>query len=192
MLLCGEPPWPDSNFSNLCETVLNGAFTFPDKLWSNVSMSAKRLVCRLLTVSPEKRITVEEALVHDWVTGLEGSPEMPVSSLVKCGEFAVPSTVKRTRSRDDEVPPVTNPLLTLMCKTTAKSPNLKTELFHSPAVIASNETTPVLTESGGGGGVRLAFADENDHNSPTRKLAFGFETPEKKKSSVKKKLKTGE
>lgn len=183
MLLCGEPPWPDSNFSNLCETVLNGAFTFPDALWGDVSTSAKRLVCRLLTVSPDKRITVDEALVHEWVTGLEGSPEAAV-------EFAVPSTIRRPRAREGGP---ANALLTLMGTTTAKSPNLKAEPLHSPAMIASTETTPLLTDGGGGGGVRLAFADENEHNSPTaRKLAFGFETPEKKNSSVKKKLKTGE
>ncbi len=67
MLLSGRPPWDDSHFGKLCETVLSGAYSFPLERWDGVSNSAKMLCSRLLTVDPMKRITVEEALKHDWV-----------------------------------------------------------------------------------------------------------------------------
>jgi serine/threonine protein kinase len=76
MLLCGRPPWPDLNFSNLCETVLKGVFEFPPHLWKDVSSAAKQLVSALLTVSPSKRITVDEAIQHPWMTGEPLSPEV--------------------------------------------------------------------------------------------------------------------
>lgn len=99
MLLCGKTPWPDLGFSNLCETILKGAVEFPGRLWDDVSPAAKQLVSALLTVSPTKRITVDEALMHPWVRGEPMSPEVLPPSRKSSGsgkradeeeEFAAP------------------------------------------------------------------------------------------------------
>lgn len=44
--------------------VLRGVFYFPaDK---RVSRSCHNIICRMLTVDPEERITIEEILQHPW------------------------------------------------------------------------------------------------------------------------------
>lgn len=200
ILLCGEPPWPDANFSNLYETVLRGAFQFRSPVWTRVSPSAKDLVNRLLTVAPSHRMAVDDALEHEWITGIALSPpRAPVSPA-----FAVPSALKRERAEpeadvdagaDSDPGEDANVVRRLLLKRSKAgsdlTPNLRGlsvcvcvvyDFFcaahcaqDSPRLVGSTEATPVLPASAGG--VRLAFADEN---SPTvRKL--GFETPEKRR-----------
>jgi serine/threonine protein kinase len=47
--------------------VLAGRFQFHSKYWSNVSAQAKSLICGLLTVDANERLTCENALEHDWM-----------------------------------------------------------------------------------------------------------------------------
>jgi calcium/calmodulin-dependent protein kinase I len=50
---------------------------FPYEFWCEVSEQAKDLVKKMLTVSPEKRITVEQALQHPWIRGNTTTKELP-------------------------------------------------------------------------------------------------------------------
>ena len=45
-----------------------GDFVFYDDYWSNVSMSAKKLVLGMLQVDPRLRLTAAEALAGEWMT----------------------------------------------------------------------------------------------------------------------------
>ncbi|KAL1918089.1 uncharacterized protein VTP21DRAFT_3355 [Calcarisporiella thermophila] len=66
--LCGFPPFSeDLAPPALHVQILKGMYDMPSPYWDNISKEAKDLVRKLLTVSPSKRITVEEALEHPWM-----------------------------------------------------------------------------------------------------------------------------
>jgi serine/threonine protein kinase len=63
--------FPFDNESNdlqvLKATILKGEFHFNQEIWSNITIEAKDLIKKLLTVDPMKRITAEQALYHSWM-----------------------------------------------------------------------------------------------------------------------------
>jgi len=63
ILLSGYQPFSSS------KDIVNGRYSFPDRDWSTVSNHAIDLIRKLLTVDPTKRLTIEQALQHPWVTG---------------------------------------------------------------------------------------------------------------------------
>eukprot|EP00191_Tetraselmis_sp_GSL018_P015273 CAMPEP_0177589292 /NCGR_PEP_ID=MMETSP0419_2-20121207/6719_1 /TAXON_ID=582737 /ORGANISM="Tetraselmis sp., Strain GSL018" /LENGTH=250 /DNA_ID=CAMNT_0019079623 /DNA_START=700 /DNA_END=1453 /DNA_ORIENTATION=- len=73
MLLGGYPPFmedkPSTNCSQLFKKILNGEFTFRDPVWELISQEAKDLITKLLTVDPERRLSADEALKHQWCIG---------------------------------------------------------------------------------------------------------------------------
>lgn len=66
ILLGGYPPFHDDNQQMLFKKIVAGAFEFHADYWGSVSDEAKDLIRGLLTVNPEKRLTVEQALAHPW------------------------------------------------------------------------------------------------------------------------------
>lgn len=67
MLICGYPPFQDSSHRGLFRKIRAGDFTFHDKYWSNVSLHAKQLVSKLLTVDPSFRLDCDHALLTTWL-----------------------------------------------------------------------------------------------------------------------------
>ena len=65
-LLCGTFPFRGSNEKELFTKICNGTFQVPN----NVSVSAHNLIQKLLTVNPQKRITAEGALKHEWIVNV--------------------------------------------------------------------------------------------------------------------------
>eukprot|EP00210_Caulerpa_lentillifera_P007239 g6926.t1 len=78
ILLGGYPPFDDENESVMFEQIKRGMFTFNDPVWDNISVSAKNLIRRLLTVNPDVRLTAEECLEHDWFSIC--LPETPLTT----------------------------------------------------------------------------------------------------------------
>lgn len=81
--LCGFPPFSDELYSpenpyTLAEQILMGRFDYPSPYWDSVGDPALDLIDRMLTVDPEKRITVDGCLDHPWTTG-HAMPETQVS-----------------------------------------------------------------------------------------------------------------
>lgn len=68
MLICGYPPFQGKDHNDLFRKIRAADFTFHDKYWKQVSLSAKQLLSGLLTVNAEKRITAIDANQHTWVT----------------------------------------------------------------------------------------------------------------------------
>ncbi len=66
-LLAGYPPFHSNCIKNLLHKVANGAIDFHDPVWELISPSAIDLVLKLLTVDPQQRITLAEALQHPWL-----------------------------------------------------------------------------------------------------------------------------
>jgi calcium/calmodulin-dependent protein kinase (CaM kinase) II/calcium/calmodulin-dependent protein kinase I len=66
ILLGGYPPFHHDNQRELFKIIVSGQFEFHQDYWGSVSEEAKDLIRGLLTVDPEKRLTVEQALAHPW------------------------------------------------------------------------------------------------------------------------------
>jgi calcium-dependent protein kinase len=66
ILLCGYPPFNDSNDNDIFKRILHGKFDFPQDEWSHVSNEAKDVVTRMLTYDQSLRPSSEELLRHPW------------------------------------------------------------------------------------------------------------------------------
>lgn len=72
-LLCGYPPFDQNDESFEVQNILNGEFSFePEKYWCQVSETAKAFIRLLLVVSPEQRLTAQQALNHPWLLAAKG------------------------------------------------------------------------------------------------------------------------
>ncbi|XP_078394448.1 caM kinase-like vesicle-associated protein [Cetorhinus maximus] len=77
ILLSGNPPFYDESEDEENEShnraifrkILAGEFEFEAPYWVDISGAAKDLVCRLLEVDQEQRVTASEALAHTWISG---------------------------------------------------------------------------------------------------------------------------
>lgn len=67
VLLGGYAPF-DAPVDDLPNLILRGEYEFHDQYWKDTSASAKELISSCLQVSPDIRITAEEALASDWMT----------------------------------------------------------------------------------------------------------------------------
>ena len=66
--LAGYPPFStEVTEYSLKDQITNARYSFPDKYWTGVSGPAKDLIRCLLTLDPERRITIAEALQHPWL-----------------------------------------------------------------------------------------------------------------------------
>lgn len=68
-LLCGFPPFYDSNPEELTKKVARGDYCFLSPWWDEISIDAKNLVSHLLTVDPTRRYNTNDVLNHPWITG---------------------------------------------------------------------------------------------------------------------------
>jgi len=73
--LCGFPPFSEELAPpSLREQIKEGRFDYPSPYWDSIGDSALDLIDRMLTVDPEERITVEEALEHPWIQNKPFNP----------------------------------------------------------------------------------------------------------------------
>jgi len=66
ILLCGYPPFFDSDNNKLFEKIKTGQFQFPTEGWSMVSEEAKDLLSKIIVVDPAQRLTPDQMLEHQW------------------------------------------------------------------------------------------------------------------------------
>lgn len=71
LLMGGYPPYYTSTRSmkRLFHKIVYTQFKFHDHEWEAISSSAKDFISSLLIKNPRKRLTVNEALEHPWITG---------------------------------------------------------------------------------------------------------------------------
>ncbi|XP_074537197.1 caM kinase-like vesicle-associated protein [Halichoeres trimaculatus] len=77
ILLSGNPPFyddsdeddPDNRDKNLFLKILSGDFEFDSPYWDDISDSAKNLVASLMEVDQDQRLTAQEAIAHEWISG---------------------------------------------------------------------------------------------------------------------------
>lgn len=66
ILLCGYPPFYGDDDQEILRSVIKGDFQFEGEEWVLISAEAKDLI-RKLVCKPERRLTAEEALDHEWI-----------------------------------------------------------------------------------------------------------------------------
>ncbi|NXU53881.1 CAMKV protein, partial [Turnix velox] len=77
ILLSGNPPFYEeadeddyeNHDKNLFRKILAGDYEFDPPYWDDISQAAKELVTRLMEVEQDQRITAEEAISHEWISG---------------------------------------------------------------------------------------------------------------------------
>lgn len=77
ILLSGNPPFYDesddddyeNHDKNLFRKILAGDYEFDSPYWDDISDSAKTLVARLMEVDQDQRLTAQEAINHEWISG---------------------------------------------------------------------------------------------------------------------------
>ncbi|KAM4618818.1 SNF related kinase b [Polymixia lowei] len=76
MLVCGAPPFQETNDSETLVMILDCRYSVPE----HVSEDCRDLISRMLQKDPSRRATLEEIEAHDWLQGLDDallSPEAP-------------------------------------------------------------------------------------------------------------------
>jgi mitogen-activated protein kinase-activated protein kinase 2 len=70
ILLCGFPPFYSNHglaiSPGMKDRIRTGQYDFPSPEWSNVSNDAKELIKGMLSVDPNKRLTIEEVMRNTW------------------------------------------------------------------------------------------------------------------------------
>ena len=64
IILSGIPPFNAKNLELLKKTIIKGKYSYSNKVWDNVSISAKDLIDFLLTKDPYERPSALKALEH--------------------------------------------------------------------------------------------------------------------------------
>lgn len=80
MLVCGVPPFHETNDSETLVMILDCRYRVPE----HVSPACKHLISRMLQKDPTGRATLKEIEAHDWLQGLDDAlltPEPPPSWL---------------------------------------------------------------------------------------------------------------
>lgn len=78
-LLCGYTPFDRESGVEEMQAIIHADYKFePEVYWKDVSETARDFIRRLLTINPDERMTVTEALAHPWIAeASEGSTETP-------------------------------------------------------------------------------------------------------------------
>lgn len=80
--LCGYPPFSDENGPpSMKAQIKMGKFEFLSPYWDGVSNEARDLIKKLLTVDPDERATINEAMEHPWMNMNSGDLNERKSSL---------------------------------------------------------------------------------------------------------------
>lgn len=81
ILLCGYPPFYGDDDQEILRAVLRGAYEFEGEEWLEVSDAAKDLIRRLIC-KPERRLSAEEALKHEWIRAFTTTGSVMLPSMM--------------------------------------------------------------------------------------------------------------
>lgn len=105
ILLCGFPPFYSNHglaiSPGMKTRIRTGQYDFPNPEWQNVSAAAKDLIKGMLSVEPEKRLTIDQVMKNPWVRLYMEVPQTPLHTerVLKEGEETWPEVQEEmTRS----------------------------------------------------------------------------------------------
>jgi calcium-dependent protein kinase len=78
ILLTGEPPFFGQIASETFDLVQKGIYNTSKPNWKNLSENAKDLISKFLIIDQNKRITVQQALKHPWITENKKNVEVDI------------------------------------------------------------------------------------------------------------------
>ena len=95
ILLSGAFPFDEDN---LLDQVQRASYSLEGPEWANISAEAQNLVRCMMTLRPEQRLTVQQALDHPWMKGIEFPKlmEKPVGTNIR--RFATTTSTTATAS----------------------------------------------------------------------------------------------
>ncbi|KAJ4928427.1 hypothetical protein JOQ06_016219 [Pogonophryne albipinna] len=76
MLVCGQPPFQETNDSETLTMIMDCKYTVPP----HISHACKDLIARMLQREPTQRATLEEIGAHEWLQGVDPSPATKLST----------------------------------------------------------------------------------------------------------------
>ncbi|KAK5855367.1 hypothetical protein PBY51_005470 [Eleginops maclovinus] len=76
MLVCGQPPFQETNDSETLTMIMDCKYTVPP----HISHACRDLIARMLQRDPKKRATLEEIGAHEWLRGVDPSPATKLST----------------------------------------------------------------------------------------------------------------
>lgn len=96
ILLSGEPPFHGESPSQIMKKVRNGEYSMEQNTWRFITSSGKDMVKRLMTMDPEKRLTLSEALSHAWWDdAARNLSPLPTEVVTSIREFERQNNIKR-------------------------------------------------------------------------------------------------
>uniref|UniRef100_A0A8C7X983 CaM kinase-like vesicle-associated b n=1 Tax=Oryzias sinensis TaxID=183150 RepID=A0A8C7X983_9TELE len=153
----GNPPFYDetddddyeNHDKNLFRKILAGDYEFDSPYWDEISDSAKSLVARLMEVDQDQRLTAQEAINHEWISGGAASDKNIKENVCAQIEknFArakwkkavrVTTIMKRLRAPEQSESKPATPASSLLALQTTANPSAPTA--------AAVEGTPAVTE----------------------------------------------
>ncbi|KAA8493564.1 Myosin light chain kinase A [Porphyridium purpureum] len=79
-LLSGKQPFAGANKNEVLKKIKAVDYSFPDEYWSSISPQATSLIRGLLQLDPNKRLSAQGALHHEWITSQLRMGETAVNS----------------------------------------------------------------------------------------------------------------
>mmetsp|Transcript_7682 Transcript_7682/g.11629 ORF Transcript_7682/g.11629 Transcript_7682/m.11629 type:complete len:354 (+) Transcript_7682:922-1983(+) len=87
ILLCGFPPFYGDDDDEVYDKICDGEYDFPSPYWDQISDAAKDLINRFLTIDPQKRITTQQALEHEWIANCPANQRIPKANIEEIKKF---------------------------------------------------------------------------------------------------------
>jgi serine/threonine protein kinase len=96
ILLSGAFPFLDDE--NLFHQIQNAQYSVTGPEWSTISDSAKHMVKSLLTLRPDQRISVDQAIQHPWILGSSVISRIPAGKRTSLSNSGISPRLKNVES----------------------------------------------------------------------------------------------
>ncbi|KAM8864861.1 serine/threonine-protein kinase Chk2 [Synchiropus picturatus] len=108
--LGGYPPFHENFGHSVTDQIVRGQFTMVPSKWRHVTDQAKDVIRKLLVVDPTKRMTIKEALQHEWLKDQQMIdqahqlmyPDKNIPDAMDSQPPAAPPVRKRKRNLDND------------------------------------------------------------------------------------------
>ncbi|CAD8138169.1 unnamed protein product [Paramecium octaurelia] len=94
IMLCGFPPFNGQSQQELYQRIQAGVYSFDEPEWKEISEDAKDLIKKMLVTDPDKRISAQDALQHEWIKITQKEKKLNHKSLENLARFHSSSKLK--------------------------------------------------------------------------------------------------
>lgn len=95
VLLSGNAPFLGHNRNSVFKKIAKVDYSFPVEEWGQVSDQAKDLISKLLVKDVDKRLTIEQAMEHPWITTNMDQYRMNMKIVSRISQFKYQSEFKK-------------------------------------------------------------------------------------------------